>query len=182
MTFGIKVGEDSVWRRYDLLANERGRRAQRAAKGAMRDAREEMLDRGRRDIEAAGNFGRRWTQGLKARVEDDEKGTTLTVTHDVPYWTVHQYGKRITGKPLLAIPLSGTDAERRRIWARDYPGGLFRVDREGKASLLLSLRTGEPKYFLKRQVYVPKRFHIVEIARDVARKIRKFYVERLRGE
>jgi hypothetical protein len=45
--------------------------------------------------------------------------------------------------------------------------------------LLLSRRTGEVKYFLRQQVRIPKRFHLLEIIRDVAKRMREFYFSRI---
>jgi len=127
-------------------------------------------DRGRADIANAGNFGRRWTEGLKATVTQGGGNIRIRVTHDVEYWTVFQYGKVIRGKPLLWIPLSFAD-DAQGVMARDFPAPLFRVDRQGKAPLLISADDGQPKYFGKEQVKIPKKFHLVEIAAEVSRDL-----------
>lgn len=138
------------------------------------DAAEQIEVRGKYDISIAGKFGERWTSGLHARVTRGGGNVRISVTHDVPYFSVFQTGKTIFGKPELAIPLDfAKDAQ--GVMARDFPGGLFRVDRDGKASLLLSFVDKQPKYFLKDQVYLPKKFHIVEIAREEARNLRTYY-------
>lgn len=144
----------------------------RAANGVSR----EILTKGRADIRSAGRFGKRWTQGLHADVEADKSGDAeIAVYHDVPYWRVFETGRVIHGKPLLWIPLSfAKDAQ--KVRARDFSGGLFRVDRKGsKAPLLLSIKTGEPKYFGKKSVKIPKKFHILEICRAAAKKLKSFY-------
>jgi hypothetical protein len=67
-----------------------------------------------------------------------------------------------------------------RIRARDYPGKLFRVNRKGgKAPLLLSAATKEPKYFAKPYVKIPKKFRVLEIARELSHKINDFYKRRM---
>lgn len=145
------------------------------------EASGEVLRRGRADIASAGRFGRRWHVGLHADVRQEQVGTSISVFHDVQYFSVFETGKTIRGKPLLWIPLSfARDAQ--GVLARNYPGGLFRVDRTGKASLLLSRSTKEPKYFAKESVVIPKKFHIREIARDVANKLRAIYSKHFQKE
>lgn len=158
----------------------RMKREEKKMRGALvkaaNTASREILSRGRADIRSAGRFGTRWTQGLHADVETPKSGDIqILVDHDVPYWKVFERGAVIRGRPLLWIPLSfARDAK--GVLARNFPGGLFRVDRKGgKAPLLLSIKTGEPKYFGKERVKIPKKFHIVQICRDVARKLKQFY-------
>jgi hypothetical protein len=151
-----------------------------AARAAATEAQSLILTRGRRDISSAGNFGRRWTEGLTAPITEGGGRIVINLSHAVPYFMVFQRGKVIRGKPLLWIPLSfATDAQGRR--ARDFPGGLFRVNRAGKAPLLLSFRDKRPKYFGKTKVTIPKKFHVIEIARDVARSFRGLYRKTLRS-
>jgi hypothetical protein len=146
-----------------------------AMRAAAQDAQKEFLDRGRADIASAGNFGKRWTEGLTAPITEGGGRIVLSVKHAVPYFMVFQRGKVIRGKPLLWIPLSfAKDAQ--GVLARDYPGGLFRVNRAGKAPLLLTYsKPATPKYFGKEQVTIPKKFHILEIGRETARKLKELY-------
>lgn len=143
----------------------------------MREAAAEMLRRGRADIAAGIKATSRWLRGLHADVTLGKDRSTITVSHDVPYWTIFQFGGKIKGKPLLWIPLSFS-GERRR--ARDR-GGLFRVDRVGKAPLLLDISTKQPIYFGKESVTIPKKFHIIEIAREIGRSLRAIYSKHFRA-
>jgi hypothetical protein len=111
----------------------------------------------------------------------DEQVYALTQIMEVtlPYWTVFQFGKVIHGRPLLWIPLRFA-ADAKGVRARDYPGKLFRVNRKGgKAPLLLSAATKEPKYFAKPYVKIPKKFRVLEIARELSHKINDFYKRRM---
>lgn len=84
----------------------------------------------------------------------------------------------ISGKPLLWIPLDfASDAK--GVRARDYPGRLFRVDRAGKAPLLLS--DDGPKYFGKEQVRIPKKWHLRQIAAQVSRKMNSYFKRAMRN-
>lgn len=165
------MGTNQVGRRYSTRMGERGREAQRALVRVALDAMNEMLDRGRADIAAAGNFGPRWTQGYTGRLDQSRGDISITMRHAVPYWTTHQYGAHIEGRPLLWIPLSFNEAAQ-GVSARDYPHPLVRVDRQsGAAPLLLDTVTKEPAYSGHESVDVPKRFHLIEIIREVAKTI-----------
>lgn len=158
-------------------------RIRRSMRLAAKDVVEEFLEKGREDIKSSGNFGSRWTDALQGRVT--EGGGTIRISFDmaIPIWTVFQNGKVIHGKPLLAIPLSfAQDAQ--GVNARDYPGRLFRVNRkDGKAPLLaIGKPQFEPKYFLKESVTIPKKFHLTEIARQVARRIGEIYSQHFRAD
>lgn len=137
----------------------------------------EIEDLGRSDIQGAGNFGSRWTEGFKAKVTAGGGRTLIRVTMGVPYWSVFQTGKVIHGKPLLWIPLSFAD-DAKGVSARDYPGKLFRVDRKSGGAPLLMTNSGgqaQAKYFGKESVTIPKKFHLIEIVRAVARTLKKKY-------
>lgn len=110
-----------------------------------------ILDRGRADIRAAGRFGTRWTEGLTADVTEDPSTVTITVREAVPYWTVFQFGKVIRGRPLLWIP-SGPDTPR-YLFRRGVPPAVISV----------------------RQVRIPKKFHLIEIARQVGGTLGQLY-------
>lgn len=154
----------------------------KAIQEAARTAAAEIEDEGRADMAAAGNFSSaRWQEGLHAKVSFESRtDINVRVTHDVRYWVVFEEGRVIHGKPLLWIPLEfATDAK--GIRAREYPAPLFRVDRQGKAPLLMAGGgkggKAEPKYFGKEFVTIPKKFHLRQIVRDVSRKLGQFYRE-----
>lgn len=181
MTLRIRVEGQQAGQKLEHGLKIAQERIGRSVQATMKEGSEEILRRGRPDIARAGKFGTRWIQGLHADVLNTNTGTEIHVFHDVPYFSVFEFGKLIKGKPLLWIPLSfASDAQGKR--ARDYPGGLFRVDRKHGAPLLLSISTGEPKYFGKEQVRIPRKFHIRDIARTVANKLRSIYSKHFRSE
>lgn len=141
----------------------------------------EIKTRGDADITRAGRFGSRWTNGFHSIPR--LSGTTYSIDtfSDIFYFTVFEFGKVIHGKPLLWIPLSfAKDAI--GVMARDFPGGLFRVDRKaGGAPLLLSIKDGQPKYFGKASVKIPQKFHIRQICRNVAKRIKTIYAGVMRN-
>lgn len=151
----------------------------RAVNAAARMAAEEIETQGRANIRQGGNFGSaRWQEGFRA-VLSFGANVIIRVTHAVPYWRVFEEGRTIRGKPLLWIPLSFSDAGRLKVRARDFPRKLFRVNRVGKAPLLLD-STG-PQYFGKSQVRIPRKWRLRDIVRRVARKMNQFYKEALRN-
>lgn len=153
------------------------KRKSAVVRAAMRATAEEaatrIQDEGRANISAAGNFGSRWTEGWQANVGEGGGHIRVRVTMAVSYWTVFQDGKVIQGKPLLWIPLSFAE-DAKGVRARDYPGPLFRVDRKAGAPLLLTTG-GEPKYFGKESVTIPKKFRLREIVAKVSRSVRTMY-------
>jgi hypothetical protein len=114
------------------------------------------------DIQAAGNFGSRWTDGLHVRVDPyGTGGRQLTVVHDIPYAEIFETGGDIQGNPLLWIGISGTDAE--GVPPSEYGGGgLFSIRRPSGAPLLFSISDKLPKYFGTPSVSIPQKFHFAE--------------------
>lgn len=167
---------DKVGKMFERSVSRQGARVRNAARAAAFDASEEIRQRAADDMGSAGNFGPRWTHGLQVSITEGGGNIRMAFSHDVPYFSVFQYGKVIEGKPLLWIPLSFAE-DAKGVYARDYPGGLFYVDRskKGKAPLLLSKRTKEPVYFGKESVTIPKKFHVIEIIKDVASKLPAFF-------
>jgi hypothetical protein len=176
-TVRLYFKNERVGEKFERAITKSGVRVRTAARAAAYDASEEILSRGAADMASAGNFGPRWRSGLHADISEGGANIRISVYHDIPYFSVFQYGATIHGRPLLWIPLSfASDAK--GVLARNYPGRLFRVDRKdpSKAPLLLSYATREPKYFGKESVTIPKKFHVIEIVRDVSHKMREFFL------
>lgn len=149
-----------------------------AVQDATKRAKQEIEYLGQQDIRAGGNFGsERWIEGFHAKLSYQSRvDMTIRVTHDVSYWVVFEEGRVINGKPMLWIPLHFA-VEAFGLRARDYPLPLFRVDRPGKAPLLLD-KTG-PKYFGKESVTIPKKWHLRQIVKDVSYRMNDYYKEAL---
>lgn len=160
------------------------KRVNDASRGAAQDMINYVVPKARTDIGDAGKFGARWKSGFNGKMT--EGGGTVRVDFTMPseapmkHWRVFEFGATIRGKPLLWIPLSfAKDAQGKR--ARDYPGKLFRVDRKGKAPLLLGGKPATPKYFGKSSVRIPKKFHLREIIREGAKLLKQFYAARMKN-
>lgn len=146
-----------------------------------RDAGADMQRRGREDIARSGNFGTRWTHGFFAHVEPKHGAllnAKINLTHRLWFAFIHEFGGIVRGRPMLWIPLSFA-ADAKGIYARDYArqyGGLFRVDRKsGGRPLLLSIRDKQPKYFGIEQVFIPKRWNLRGISRDIMSVFGQYY-------
>lgn len=173
-TLRITVGNTQAGARFRRSLRNKSVAVRAAMRATANEAAQQIETDGRANIAGAGNFGARWTDGWKATVGEGGGFIRIRVTMGVPYWTVFQHGKVIQGKPLLWIPLSfATDAK--GVRARDYPGQLFRVNRASGAPLLLTTG-GEPKYFGKESVTIPKKFRLLEIVRKVSQSMRQLYL------
>lgn len=155
-------------------------RVARSVTSAVYESATVIRKRGAADIKSSGNFGSRWTRGLRTRVSPPRGqfsvDAQIIIDHDLQEKgaRLFEYGGVVRGKPLLWIPLSfARDAK--GIRARDYPQPLFRVDRLGKAPLLMTVEGAEPKYFGKESITMPRKWHLRDIGRSVARGFQKVY-------
>lgn len=153
----------------------------RRVANSMRDATNAVVDEVERewvkDVAGAGNFSQRWVDALGTSIVPKTGTTTklaLTFSMSIPYWRIHEFGGTILGRPMLWIPLSWTGIKiRAREYGRRY--GLFRVEREGKNPLLLSIRDKKPKYVGVESVTLRQRFHLRRIIRRAAKNFGKYY-------
>jgi hypothetical protein len=153
-----------------------GERMQGAISASLNMAASMIKDQGDADIAGAGRFGAEWTDGLHVDVSTAAGNMQISMYHDIPYAGIFEEGGQIEGQPLLWIGLSGTDAE--GVRPRDYPGGLFAVNRRaGGPPLLFSTQDQTPKFFGVTSVTIPKKFHLAEIARNVMAGYKQLFVD-----
>ena len=173
-TLRLYVQDERVGQLLRRSVSRQGDKVRAAARETAQAAAEQIVTRGRADIRSApGNWGQRWPDGLNAEVSEGGGNIRISVTHDVPYFMVFERGALIKGKPLLWIPLSSNPF---KVRARDYPGRLFKTVRKSDGLQLLGSRDdGQMKYFAKESVTIPKKFHITEIARQVASNMKLAY-------
>ncbi len=180
MTVRLFLAGERVGPQLARSANKNIKRILAAERGAAKDVVDYVVPLAREDIRTAGKFGPRWTDGFQGKITEGGGFIRVAFTEKVPYWRVFQFGAVIHGKPLLFIPFSfAKDAQ--GIRARDYPGKLFRTTRKSDGLIMLlspSTKPASPKYFGKESVTIPKKFHLVEIIRDGAKKMKQFYKER----
>jgi hypothetical protein len=81
-----------------------------AAIASLKGAATTIQTQGRANIAAAG-FTKRWQTGFRATLNPN-KGldATVTVRHSMGFASVFEFGGRISGKPLLWIPVDGMPA------------------------------------------------------------------------
>lgn len=141
----------------------------RASSLATRASAKLIRSRGQADIAQAGQFGARWQEGLIVEATPASGffiSNQITIGHDQIGARNFEFGGTIQGKPLLWIPLSFSDAKGKR--AKDYPGGLFRVERKsGGPPLLLSRLDHKPKYVGKPRVVIKQKWHLRDISENV---------------
>ncbi len=176
----MKIEIDTVqasahWR--NKIANTT-RKIRRALSAALNMAASMIEEEGRTNIENAGKFGPRWTEGLKARRNGALDNMEISVTHDIPYAGIFEHGGEIHGSPFLWIGLSGTDAE--GVDPREY-GPMFSVNNlpGQKRPLLFSVEDKKPKYFGIESVTIPPKFRIHEAARSVMSNFRNLFHDAL---
>lgn len=129
------------------------------------------------DIAGAGNFGASYVKALTVTVEN----TTIKLKLEAPGADIFEKGGTIHGKPLLWLPISGTDAV--GTPASEYGDELFSVNRtiEGGVPLLFSIKDRAPKYFGVPSVKIPKKFHIAEIMNKIMDDFPAVYDTALKG-
>jgi hypothetical protein len=144
---------------------------------------DEIETQGRANIAAGGNFSSdRWQNGLHAKLSFKSRDDlNIRVTHDVPYWHVFEHGAVIHGKPMLWIPMRGSEAAARGVRARDFGRPLFRVDRKKGGAPLLMSEGGDVQYFGKDSVTIPRKWHLRDVIKQVARKMGGWYRQAMKN-
>lgn len=182
----VSFETDKLGRTYKRSTERNKTKVLASMRATAEAVRLEVITRGRADIrEASPAFAKskRWAPGFDGKVTEGGGVIKTTFTHKIKYWTVHQFGAIIKAKNktgLLWIPLDfAKDAQ--GVMARDFPEPLFRVNRAGKAPLLMTVAEKQPKYFGVPSVKIPKRFHIYEIIREVTRQTKDFYRKAFAG-
>jgi len=152
-----------------------GERLQRAISATVNMIASMLLEAGRSDIGSAGNFGQRWTDGLHVAQQGSGGNMKLFFTHDIPYASIFETGGTIQGRPLLWIPISGTDAA--GVRASAFPGGLFsaRYPRKSGPPLLFSIADKKPRYFGVESVTIPQKFHLTDDVTSVMANFRAVF-------
>ena len=114
----------------------------RAATMAVKEAGNDVKSDARAKIASAG-FGKKWQNALRADVypkRDESINAAAHIYHKIHYAHVFEEGAKISGKPLLWLPLSNVAKKvgRRKLTPQNYPGALQYVRRPGKNPLLMA--------------------------------------------
>jgi len=147
---------------------------------AATDAATMMQTQSRANISGAGKFNGEWIDGLTARVDKSAGHFVILVEHSLGAMVrPHQYGAQIFGRQLLWIPFEFA-YEAKNIYARFFPHKLVWVNRKkGPPPILVSTVDGQPKYFGKERVFVPKRWNVVEICTEIGKGINDMITAKL---
>lgn len=143
---------------------------------------ENILTRGRSDIAGAGKFGGRWVSGLQAKVTRGGGNIRLAVSHNVKYFMIFEKGATIAGKPLLWLPIGGGGGGGGKpVFARDFPGRLFKIESKSGKPLLMDAVNKTPRYVGLQSVRIPRKFHIRDIIRQEASRMKEVYKAKFSG-
>lgn len=175
MTLRIKITPPNIGAVFKTRMAGLAERLNRAITAAVNMAASMILDAARNDIAGAGNFGQRWTDGLKMQIEGAAPNMRMYMTHEISWAGIFETGGTIQGSPLLWIPLSGTDAA--GIRASAFGGGLFsaKYPRHSGPPLLFSIADKSPRYFGIEQVTIPKKFRLTEDITSVMANFRAIF-------
>jgi hypothetical protein len=142
-------------------------------------AAQEILTRGITDIEAAGRYGHDWTGGLHVNVEEEGQGdAVIRTSHDKPYYNFLNVGGPIKGSPLLWLPTDNNPTFGEGVSPRDYPGKLVETRNQEGIPLLIDPTVPKGRavmYIGELFVIMPRKFHILDIIRDVAKDLKRKY-------
>lgn len=182
MANGIRIrldGADKLSGTLRARAKVFGEKQTKAVQATAMRVAQEIENEGRSNIAKGGKFtSARWQDGFRAKVSFISRAElNIRVTHEVKYWRVFEFGAKILGKPMLWIPLSFGSGVGKS--ARDYGKPMFRVDRAGKAPLLLD--DDGPQYFGKESVTIPKKWDLRSIIKNVAAKMSQYYKEEMKN-
>lgn len=176
MTLSIKITPGNIGTELKGDFVGLGDRLLRALSAAMNMAASMIIEAGKRDIASAGNFGGRWTDGLTMQIEDGSLANMrMYLTHTIPWAGIFETGGTIQGKPLMWIPISGTDAA--GVRASAFGGGLFsaKYPRRSGPPLLFAISDKKPRYFGIEEVTIPKKFQLTEDITSVMSNFRAIF-------
>jgi hypothetical protein len=172
MSVRIRLRSQSIKPQLDETVKQLQQRVQEEAKSASEQVADTVLREGRADIAGAGRFRGEWISGFTYDIEGGDKVKRIIFQHSNPLWRVFQRGARIQGKPLLWIPVEPGGPP-----AREFPGRLFQVKRRKKRDvpLLMSAEDKTVKYIGVKKVLIRRKFHLLKIIRDEAKKLRELF-------
>jgi hypothetical protein len=177
----IKVqwkNEPEVQQKIKMNMDKLGGKVRDAMREAAHETRDFMMFRGQEDIAEAGNFGDRWQEAFHVDVSETQRTFRVEASMQpegppVSYWKVFQYGADITAKNpsgYMWLPFRGTEGT--DVWPSVYGGDLFRATSKKGTPLLgdKADKLNPWRYFGLASVHIPKKFHLIEVMEDEAKK------------
>lgn len=175
MAVRIRLASKSIKPELGESIKRMQQRITEAATGAAEQLAEDVQREGRADIAAAGRFGGDWISGFTYTISGKTGVKTIVFHHSKPLWRVFQRGANIRGKPLLWIPVDPGGPR-----AKAFPGRLFQVKgRKKRDTPILMSDDGRVRYIGVKQVRIKRKFHLLKIIRDEAKKVRDLFKERM---
>jgi hypothetical protein len=167
----------------DELLKDIERQIAEAREGAVQDAAKMAVSEGRANISSAG-FSSRWQKALVSNFypNKDTGDPAALIHHRIPFAGVFERGIRISGRPLLWLPIEQNLPPGVRS-PKQYGRKLVSVNIAGKPPLLFDAfnRLRGPLFFGTRSVDIRKRFDLYRIFARAAEKMREFYEKRIKG-
>jgi hypothetical protein len=172
MVVRIRLKTESIKPQVDETVKHLKRRLAEAATSSSEQLADDIIREGRSDIAAAGRFGSAWQSGFTYEISAEDNVKRIIFHHSNPLWRVFQRGAKIQGKPLLWIPVEPGGPP-----AREFGGRLFQVKRRKKRDvpLLMSADDRRVKYIGVKKVIIRRKFHLLKIIRDEAKKLRQLF-------
>lgn len=161
MELRLQLEGEDVGRKLKRNMDQLGSVVRDAMREAAEETSENILERGRADIAAGGNFGSDWQEALHADITESQRTIRVDAYMDadkepVTYWKVFEYGATIfahNAKGLLTWPNKSA----------------------------FSINGVVPAFISKASVTIPKKFHLTEIIREEARKTNAIFKRILSG-
>jgi hypothetical protein len=180
MPANFKVTVDEP--RWLKMIRDKQRPVATAAVAALRETAANAVQKGRRDIAAAGpNFKGRWLSKLQYLTSGTREGgepsmdAKATVFHKYGIAGVFETGATISGKPLLWIP-----TKRRGPTASRSKMRLTSATVRGQPMLFAAGDPDphrKPLYIGVPSVNIPKKFHITEIVKEEVKQIGLLFIK-----
>ena len=166
----------------DKFMEEAENRIETAAQGAVHDAADLAVKKGRANIAQAG-FPEKWQQALTYNFYPNEGSDPAAFIFDrIPYAIVFERGMTIAGKPLLWLPIeanlpAGVHSP------KQYGKPLVSVNIAGKPPLMFDKfnRLRGPLFVGVRSATIRKRFDLMRIFAAAAARVGEFYEKRIKG-
>jgi hypothetical protein len=174
----VRLKSQSIKPQLDETVAKLKQRIQAAATSSTQQLADNVLREGRADIAAAGRFTGKWISGFTYDITGEGgKSRSIVFRHSNPLWRVFQSGATIKGKPLLWIPVEPGGPP-----AREFSGRLFQVKRSRKRDtpLLMSADDKQVKYIGVKKVIIRRKFHLLRIIRDEAKKQRDLFMDEMK--
>ena len=177
MAVRVRLITQPIKPQIDEAIEQTRQRVTTAAAGAVELFAENVQREGRADIAAAGRFSGDWISGFTYTISGEKGVKTVVFKHSKRLWRVFQKGAVLRGNPILWIPVDPGDPR-----AKQYPGRLFKVKgRTKRDTPILMSDDGRVRYIGIKSARIKRKFHLLKIIRDEARKLRHEFSAGMKG-